>query len=99
MGVVRSLPVPSFDVQSGPVLAAAVSSQLKSRASPQLENLALRHPVGVLQRPAKKRPRLTAGARFLWAWLAGVWAGWPSAPGIVKPETVMAWHRKSFRLF
>jgi hypothetical protein len=33
-----------------PVLAAALSSRLKSRASLQLENLALRHPIGVLQR-------------------------------------------------
>jgi len=55
-----------------PVLAAALSSRLKSRASPQLENLALRHQIGVLQRSAKKRPRLTAVDRFLWAWLAGV---------------------------
>jgi hypothetical protein len=82
-----------------PVLAAALSSLLKSRASPQLENLALRHPIGVLQRSAKKRPRLAAADRFLWAWLSGVRADWRSALAIVKPETVIAWHRKGFRLF
>jgi hypothetical protein len=73
-----------------PVLAAALSSLLKSRASLQLENLALRHQIGVLQRSAKKRPRLTAADRFLWAWLSGVWADWRSALVSVKPEAVIA---------
>jgi hypothetical protein len=82
-----------------PALAAALSSLLKSRASLQLENLALRHQIGVLQRSAKKRPKLTAADRVLWAWLCGVWSDWRSALVIVKPETVIAWHRKGFRLF
>jgi transposase InsO family protein len=82
-----------------PALAAALSSLLKSRASLQLENLALRHQIGVLQRSARKRPKLTAADRVLWAWLCGVWRDWRSALVIVKPETVTAWHRKGFRLF
>jgi hypothetical protein len=82
-----------------PVLVAALSSPVKSRTSLQLENLALRHQVGVLQRSAKKRPKLTAADRVLWVWLCGVWHDWRSALVIVKPETVIAWHRKGFRLF
>jgi hypothetical protein len=39
-----------------PVLAAALSSLLKSRTALQLENLALPHQIGVLQRWAKRRP-------------------------------------------
>ena len=35
---------------------------------------------------------------MLWAWLAR-WYGWRSAIHIVKPETVMGWHRRGFRLF
>ena len=69
----------------------------ESRASLQLENLALRHQIGILQRSAKKRPKLTAADRILWAWLSGVWAGWRSALVIVKPETVIASHRKGLR--
>ena len=42
---------------------------------------------------------MTAADRFLRAWLSGVRAGWRSVLAIVKPETVMAWHRKGFRLF
>jgi transposase InsO family protein len=46
-----------------------------------------------------KRPRLTAADRLLWAWLSEIWADWRSTLVIVKPETVIAWHRKGFRLF
>ena len=53
----------------------------------------------MLQRSAKKRPRLTAADRFLRGWLSGVWADWRSALAIVKLEPVIAWHRKGFRLF
>jgi putative transposase len=36
---------------------------------------------------------------MLWAWLSRVWSDWRSALVIVKPETVISWHRKGFRLF
>jgi hypothetical protein len=45
-----------------------------------------------------KRPQLTPANRFLWAWLAVLWRDWRSALVLVKPETVIAWHRKGFRL-
>jgi hypothetical protein len=82
-----------------PVLVGALSSLFRARAALQLENLAFRHQIGVLQRSVKKRPRLTAADRILWAWLCGIWSDWRSALVIVKPETVIAWHRKGFRLF
>jgi len=53
----------------------------------------------VLQRSAKKRPKLTAVDGFFWAWLCRVWTDWRCALVIVKPETVIAWHRKGFGLF
>src|SRR3954453_19266104 len=81
------------------LLLAGASSVLKTRAALQLENIALRHQIGVLQRSAKKRPRLHAIDRLLWVWLSRVWADWRSALVVVKPETVVAWHRKAFRLF
>src|ERR1700730_14990329 len=77
---------------------AALSSVFKSGAALQLENLALRQQLGVLHRSVK-RPKLTPFDRLLWAWLCGVWADWRSALIVVKPETVIAWHRKGFRLF
>jgi putative transposase len=80
------------------VWAAAASATFKSRAALQLENLALRHQLGVLQRSVK-RPRLTSPDRLLWAWLCEIWTDWRSALVIVKPHTVITWHRKGFRLF
>lgn len=80
------------------VAAASASAAFKSRATLQLENLALRHQLGVLRRSVK-RPKLTFADRLLWAWLCEVWSDWRSALAIVKPETVIGWHRKGFRLF
>src|ERR1700716_3969541 len=79
-------------------LVVALSSVFKTRAALQLENLALRHQLGVLHRSVKK-PKLTPFDRLLWAWLCGVWADWRCALIVVRPETVIAWHRKGFRLF
>src|SRR5713101_8041911 len=80
-------------------LLATLSSIFRSRAALELENVALRHQIGVLQRSARKRPRLTPGDRLLWVWLSRIWSDWRSALAIVKPETVVAWHRAGFRLF
>ena len=78
---------------------AILPSILRSRAALELENLALRHQIGVLQRSAAKRPKLTSGDRFLWICLSRLWRDWRAALAIVKPETVVAWHRAGFRLF
>jgi transposase InsO family protein len=42
---------------------------------------------------------LTSADRLLWAWLSRTWRGWRSVLHIVKPETVVGWHRHGFRLF
>ena len=81
------------------ILFTTLSSIFRSRAALQLENLALRHQIGVLQRSVRKRPKLTPGDRLLWVWLSRIWRDWRSALAIVKPETVVAWHRAGFRLF
>ena len=46
-----------------------------------------------------KRPKLTAPDRLLWAWLSAVWSEWQSTLAIVKPATVIGWHRQGFGLF
>jgi hypothetical protein len=81
------------------MMLVVVSSFVKSRAALQLENVALRHRIGVLQRSAQKRLPLNSADRLLWMGLSHVWAEWRSALRIVKPDTVIAWHRKAFRLF
>ena len=69
-------------------LCAALSASFRSRAALQLEILALRHQLGVLQRSVK-RPKLTPADRLLWAWLCEVWNGWRSRVFLVQPATVL----------
>ena len=80
-------------------LFSTLRSSFRSRASMGLEILALRHQLTVLQRRASKRPALRTSDRLFWVLLSRVWPQWPSALLIVKPETVIAWHRKGFRLY
>jgi putative transposase len=80
-------------------LRATVRDVVRSRAVLHLEVLALRHQVMVLQRSQPRRLRLNNPDRWLWAWLSHVWRDWRTALVIVKPETVVGWHRKGFRLF
>ena len=78
---------------------ATLSSIFRSRAALELENLALRHQIGILQRSARKRPKLTPADRMFWVGLSRIWRDWRSALAIVKPETVVAWHRAGFGRF
>jgi len=73
---------------------------LRGQAAMQAEIIALRHQLTVMQRTQKpKRLLLNRGDRRLWAWLSRVWSGWRSSLIIVKPETVISWHRQGFRWY
>ena len=71
---------------------------LLPRAALAAENLALREQLAVLQ-VSMKRPRLRKWDRVFWVWLSRLWSGWRSCLMIVKPETVIRWHREGFRLY
>src|SRR5258705_4239233 len=70
-----------------------------SRAVLQLEVLALRHQLQVLHRTRSREARLAKTDRWLWVLLSRIWIDWRTALVIVKPETVIAWHRRGFRLW
>jgi putative transposase len=78
-------------------LLLTLRGMARSRAALHLEVLALRHQLEVLQRSQPRRLRLVQADRWLWTWLSRVWTAWRTALVIVKPETVMAWHRRGFR--
>jgi len=78
---------------------ATVRGVVRSRAALHLEILALRHQLHVLQRSQRRRIHLAKADRWLCVWLSDIWRSWRTALVIVKPETVVAWHRKGFRLF
>jgi putative transposase len=82
------------------LLFSSLRSSLHSRAALQAEILALRHQLLVLQRSTQgRRLRLRAADRIFWVWLSRLWQGWRSAVRIMKPETIMSWNRKGFRLY
>jgi putative transposase len=80
-------------------LLLTIRVSLRDRAALQLEILALRHQLHVVNRSRPQRLRLTPADRMLWVWLSQVWNEWRAAIVIVKPKTVLAWHRRGFRLF
>jgi putative transposase len=70
----------------------------KTRRQLAIEVLALRHQLGVLKRSVK-RPRLSNVDRGLWVLLSRNWPSWSNALIVVKPATVIRWHRAGFRRY
>jgi transposase InsO family protein len=62
----------------------------------QVENLALRHQLGVLHRSVK-RAKIRPADRVFWSILSRVWGDWKDALIFVKPETVIRWQKKRFK--
>ena len=79
-------------------LLAGSTSLLRNRRDLAIENLALRQQLA-LYKQRDARPRLSKADRAFWVLLSRTWSGWREALVVVKPETVIAWHRKGFRLY
>ena len=79
-------------------LLGALRATLRTRTDLVLENLALRQQLALLRRRSK-RPQFGRFDRLLWVWLSNQWAGWRDALHVVRPETVIRWHRQGFRAF
>ena len=60
-----------------------------------LENLALRQQLAILARTHPRR-RLRKTDRLFWLWLSRMWKNWQESLIVVKPDTVVRWHRKGF---
>jgi putative transposase len=80
-------------------LVCLLSFRVRSRASLELEVVALRHQVAVLRRQRSGRLRLFCADRLLWVWLYRIWPRALHAMVLVKPATVVQWHRRGFRLY
>src|ERR1039457_1916899 len=76
-----------------------LSFRFRSRAGLELELVALRHQVAVLRRQHKGRLQLFSTDRLLWVWLYRIWPQTLNAMVLVKPATIIQWHRKGFRLY
>ena len=78
---------------------AVLASPLKSKSLLAAENAVLRHQLTVLKRRLKGRARLTNSDRWF---LVQVYRWFPSiltAVTIVRPETLVRWHRAGFRRY
>ena len=74
-------------------------SPFKTRAQLEAEIILLRHQVNVLRRRLPPKPKLTVADRFLFVWLYRLFPSVLAAITIVQPETIIRWHRTSFRLY
>jgi putative transposase len=77
-------------------LRILIKTAFEDRRNLGLENLALRQQLAVLKRTQKRLP-LQKKDRLFWAWLSHFWSRWRDCLLIVRPETLVAWHRQSFR--
>jgi putative transposase len=71
---------------------------LRSTATVAAENLFLRKQLGLLVERKVRPRRATDSIRFTLARLSR-WFDWRNALIVVKPDTLIRWHRRGFRLF
>jgi putative transposase len=80
------------------ILFGTLKSCLRTQRELALENLALRQQLAVWK-AREPRPRLTEMDRLFWVFLSRVWATWRHSLHVVRPETVVRWHRQGFRRY
>ncbi len=80
------------------LLVWVVCALARPRPALVLDNLALRQQLAVLTHRSR-RPRLLPGDRLFWVALRAVWTDWARSLAIVKPATVVAWHRRAYRAY
>jgi putative transposase len=81
------------------LLVAFVRATVGDRAELAVENLVLRQQLAVLTRPTRKRPRLRRRDKVFWVLTRLLWRRWGQHLAVVRPETVIRWHRQGWRLF
>ena len=77
----------------------ALIGLFRSRAALEAEILVLRHQLNVLRRKSSKRVALSSIDRLLLVGLYRLAPGVVDALKIIRPETLMRWHRAGFRAF
>src|SRR5262249_60048298 len=75
-----------------------IRSLIAPRTSLVAENLALRQQLAVLNRKIH-RPQLRRRDRFFWVILSQLWKNWREGLIIVKPDTLVKWHKQSLKLY
>jgi hypothetical protein len=81
-----------------PVLHALLGL-FHSRALLHLEILALRQQLAMVNQAPRKRVRFHWGQRLFWICLYRLWPGCLQTLHVFKPDTLVRWNRKGFRLY
>src|SRR6266581_5663359 len=76
-----------------------MASLFKPRTKLVAEILVLRQQLNVLRRQVSKRPQLSNTDRFLFVWLYRWFPSVLGAIAILRPETIIRWHRAGFRAY
>ena len=76
-----------------------VASLFTPRAKLVAEMLVLRQQLNVLRRQVSKRPQLSNTDRLLFVWLYRWFPSVLSAITILRPETIIRWHREGFQSY
>ncbi len=78
---------------------ATLAGLLRSRTVLYREILALRQQLAMVTASNPKRLRFRRRDRFFWVWLYRIWPGCLPTLGVFKPDTLVHWHHKGFRLY
>jgi transposase InsO family protein len=79
------------------LLIGALRDYFNSRRRLQAEVLVLRHQINILRRQMPSRVRPTASDRAIFVWFYRLFADVGNAVAIVRPETIVRWHRMGYR--
>ena len=80
------------------LLLSLVRAAVRDREALLTENLLLRHQLAVLTRPTRRRPRLRARDKLFWVVVRVLRGDWRRHLVLVRPESVVRWHRQAWRL-
>src|SRR5215211_4107726 len=80
-------------------LSLLVFNRFKSRRRLEIENLYLRHQLNIALRRTPRRLRLDGIDRALLVWMIGLWPNLLNLSCVVRPDTILRWHRAGFRAY
>ena len=81
------------------LLLALLFDRFKSRRRLEIENLYLRHQLNIAMRKAPQRLRLRGADRAFMVWMTRLWPDLLSLSRVVRPDTILRWHRAGFRAY
>jgi len=80
------------------LLVSLLGAIVRDREALVAEHLLLRQQLAVLTRPTRKRPRLRARDKLFWVVACALRRDWRRHLVVVRPESVIRWHRQAWRL-